>query len=178
MHKILILILSLLSTFVAAREIYAIKDKDGGTILSSMEDPNAEYKHLSVDKEKYMQKPKPEDWNVNCTKDKFNGKKICSLSKYHSDLMVNIINGKYSVYIGRDHFPRSQSALKIDDNKAIYGDEGLSQTPQKAIEQMKKGRVAYTRYKEWPYEHNQDGETDLTGFAEKFSEMLERYKKL
>ncbi|EOR06443.1 hypothetical protein [Acinetobacter tandoii] len=175
MQKILILVLSLLNTVTFANEIYAIKDETGATYFSANppKDPN----HTIEKVESYKSSPLL-DWNINCTKDKFNGKKICSLSKYHSDLMVNIINGKYSVYIGRDHYPNSQSAIKIDENTPIYGDEGLSQTPQKAIEQMKKGKVAYTRYKEWPYEYNQDGETDLTGFSEKFSEMLENYKKL
>jgi hypothetical protein len=48
--------------------------------------------------------------------------------------------------VGRDHYPRSQSAIKIDSNTPIYGYEGSSSTPQKAIEQMKRGKVAYTRY--------------------------------
>ncbi len=92
--------------------------------------------------------------------------------------MVTIINGRYGVYVGRKHFPRTQSAIKIDENAPIYGYEGISNTPQKAIEQMKNGKVAYTRYKEWPYEYNRDGEVDLVGFKEAFNQMLEEYKKL
>ena len=92
--------------------------------------------------------------------------------------MVGIYNGQHSVYVGRDHYPRSQSVIKIDSNTPIYGYEGSSSTPQKAIEQMKRGKVAYTRYKEWPYDYNQDGEVDLTGFTEKYNEMMEEYKKL
>lgn len=178
MKIILVLIFSLMSTATFAREIYAIKDKDGGTILSLMEDTTSGYKHLTIDKEKYMKAPKPEEWSINCSRDRFNGQKICSLYRPYSDLMVNIIDGYYSVYVGGSHFPRSQSAIKIDENKPVYGYEGTSQTPQKVIEQMKNGKVAYTRYKEWPYEYNRDGETDLTGFTEKFNEMLEEYKKL
>jgi len=120
----------------------------------------------------------PFAWNTTCSKDKFNGRKSCSLSKAHSNIMVSIFDGRHSVYIGQDHFPRSQSAIKIDNNTPVYGYEGSSNTPQKVIEQMKKGKVAYTRYKEWPYEYNQDGETDLTGFAEKYEEMLKEYQKL
>ena len=43
---------------------------------------------------------------------------------------------------------------------------------------MKKGKVAYTRYKEWPYEYNKDGEVELEGFAKKLEEMKSQYKEL
>ena len=117
-------------------------------------------------------------WSYSCKKDKFNGSKSCYLHRANSDLMVGIYNGQHSVYVGRDHYPRSQSVIKIDSNTPIYGYEGSSSTPQKAIEQMKRGKIAYTRYKEWPYDYHQDGEVDLTGFTEKYNEMMEEYKKL
>lgn len=167
MKIILVLIFSMLSAFAFAEDIYS----------SPQNKVEGKY-NLSLNKKTYVPEWSPLDWNANCSKDKFSGKKACSLSKAHSNVMVSIIDGAYSVYIGRDHFPRSQSAIKIDENKPVYGYEGTSQTPQKVIEQMKNGKVAYTRYKEWPYEYNRDGETDLTGFTEKFNEMLEEYKKL
>ena len=117
-------------------------------------------------------------WMVSCKKDIFNGSKICSLYKNHSNLMVNYINGKPSVYVGRNHYPRTKSAIKIDGNQTIYGYEGVSQTPQKVVEQMKKGKIAHTRYQEWPYEYNKDGEVDLAGFAEKYDEMVKQYQAL
>lgn len=117
-------------------------------------------------------------WSYSCKKDKFNKSKSCYLHRARSDVMVGVYNGQHSVYVGRDHYPRSRSAIKIDNNVPVYGYEGSSHTPQKVIEQMKKGKVAYTRYQEWPYEYNQDGEVDLTGFTEKYNEMLEEYKKL
>lgn len=117
-------------------------------------------------------------WRVSCKKDIFDGKKICYMHQYGNDLMVNIINGKLGIYVGKNHFPRTKSAIKIDNNQTIYGYEGVSQTPQKVVEQMKKGKTAYTRYKEWPYEYNKDGEVDLTGFAEKYDEMVKQYQAL
>ena len=118
------------------------------------------------------------DWKVSCSKDRFNGIKTCSIYKSYSDLMVTIIDGRFGVYIGRDHFPRSNSAIKIDNNSPIIGYEGISKTPLKVIEQMKKGKVAYTRYKEWPYEYNKDGQVELDGFANKFEEMRLQYNEL
>nr|WP_218956370.1 hypothetical protein [Acinetobacter sp. YH12073] len=172
------MLFGLVSASALANDLYALKDRDGNSILSSMENPNTEYRNLVVGKDTYTTKPKLEDWNLNCTKDRFSGTKSCTLNKSYDALSVGIYSGRHSVYVGRNHFPRTQSAIKIDNNSPIYGYEGSSNTPQRVIEQMKKGKVAYTRYKEWPYEYNQDGETDLTGFAEKYNEMLEEYKKL
>lgn len=117
-------------------------------------------------------------WNFSCSKDKFNGVKSCFLHKMYGDVIVSIYNGQSTVYVGKNHYPGTKSAIKIDNNVTIYGYEGISQTPKKVIEQMKIGKVAYTRYVEWPYEYNQDYHVDLTGFSEKYDEMLEAYKKL
>ncbi|NWK61422.1 hypothetical protein HYI12_02225 [Acinetobacter sp. SwsAc3] len=117
-------------------------------------------------------------WSFSCSKDKFNGAKSCFLHKMYGDVMVGVYDGQSTVYVGRDHYPGTKSAIKIDNNSTIYGYEGTSQTPKKVIEQMKIGKVAYTRYVEWPYEYNRDYHVDLTGFSEKYDEMLEAYKKL
>lgn len=171
MKKIILLVLLLLSAPAQAQKIY-VSDDASNDVSSDKEAP------IELKYKTYYPEWSPLEWNYSCSKDKLNKQKSCSLSKSHSNIMVSISGGRHSVYIGRNHFPRTQSTIKIDDNTPIYGYEGLSNTPQKVIEQMKKGRVAYTRYKEWPYEYNQDGETDLTGFAEKYDEMLEEYKKL
>lgn len=115
-------------------------------------------------------------WNLSCKKDRFNGMKSCFMN--YEDVMVGIINGNYSVYIGHKHYPNTTSAIKVDGNDAIYGYEGHSKLPVKVIEQMKRGKIAYTRYKEWPYEYNRDREIDLTGFTFKFNEMVQRYRNL
>lgn len=115
-------------------------------------------------------------WYSSCNKDRFDGSKVCVMSS--GDVMVGIINGNYGVYVGGDHYPNTPSAIKIDNNPAIYGFEGHSRSPLVVIEQMKRGRVAYTRYKKWPYEYNKDGEVDLSGFTFKFNELIRRYKSL
>ena len=43
---------------------------------------------------------------------------------------------------------------------------------------VKQGKKVFTRYQEWPYQHNRDSEIDLTSFPEKFEEMLELYRRL
>jgi hypothetical protein len=135
----------------------------------------------SAENSKITEDLKPEvtigsQWTSTCKKDRFDGSKMCFMSS--RDLMVGILNGAYTVYVGGDHYPNTSSAIKIDNNETIYGYEGHSRTPAKVIEQMKKGKVAYTRYKKWPYEYNRDSEVDLAGFTIKFNELSKRYRNL
>lgn len=116
------------------------------------------------------------DWYPVCNKDRFNGSKICTLSK--DPLLVMLKDGTYAVSVGKHHYPKSKSAIKIDNNATIYGYEGISESPKKVIEQLKKGKKVFTRYQEWPYRQNLDREIDLTGFPGKFEEMLELYRQL
>ena len=182
--KKIILLGILLSTSVYAEDSDRLNElsktlKEGSftptekTNLPDVSNSEVILKEKNIDADKYFL-----DWNINCNKDRFNGIKSCSLSKAYKDIMVSIINDKYVVYIGRNHFPRTSSAIKIDGNATITGYEGVSKAPEKVIEQMKKGKVAYTRYKEWPYEYNKDGEVELEGFAKKLEEMKSQYKEL
>lgn len=178
MGKFVLLVVGFIGLSASAQEIYTLKTPDGSTLLTAKEPTEEKYGKFTVEKKTYYPEWSPLDWNYACSKDKFDGKKSCSLNKSHSDVMVSIFDGRHSVYVGRNHYPGSKSAIKIDGNTPIYGHEGSSDTPKKLIEQMKKGKVAYTRYREWPYDYNQDGEVDLTGFAEKYNEMLEKYREL
>ena len=178
MNKLLILTV-LITGFAHAddseqRAIHVYKDSDGSVLLSGREVSDNNLTHV-----KSTHYPLEGGvWQVSCSKDKFNGSKICSLYKNFSPLMVSNINGKLSVYVGTNHFPRTKSAIKIDGNQTIYGYEGVSQTPKKVIEQMKKGKTAHIRYQEWPYEYNKDSEVDLAGFSEKYDEMVKQYQAL
>ena len=120
--------------------------------------------------------PKLPTWFVNCHKKKFDNMKICSMSL--GDLWVFLINGKYSVSVGSDHYPRSKGGLRIDNSPAIYGYEGELPKPLSIIERLKKGKVAYTRYQEWPNQYNTDDEVSLKEFNQYFNQMLSEYKKL
>lgn len=111
-----------------------------------------------------------------CKKDRFNGTKYCAMSK--DNLMVSIYQGIPSVFVGTGHFPRRQSAIKIDNNKTIYGNEGSFQNDQAIINQMIKGETAYIRYVEWPYDFNKDEEIPLDGFVDAYNELKRKYKEL
>lgn len=118
----------------------------------------------------------PPTWWINCYKKKFDNMKVCSMIA--GDLWVFLINGRYSVSIGSNHYPRSKGGLRIDNSSAIYGYEGDLPKPLSIIERLKKGKIAYTRYQEWPYEYNKDGEVSLKDFTKQFNEMLKQYKNL
>lgn len=117
-------------------------------------------------------------WDVSCKKDVFNGSKVCSVSR--DGLMVLYINGVYAVSVGRNHYPGTGSAIKVDDNVHYTGKEGIINPMYSnlIIKQMREGKKAVIRYREWPYDYNRDSEVDLTGFTKKLNEMLEWYKKL
>ena len=142
------------------------------------------YSNLKVEKKTYYPDAsihtystwKPKTWVVNCEKKKFDHMKICDM--HEGDLWVFLINGRYSVSIGSNHYPRSKGGLRIDNSSAIYGYEGDLPKPLSIIERLKKGKIAYTRYQEWPYEYNKDGEVSLKNFNKQFNEMLKQYGKL
>lgn len=119
-----------------------------------------------------------DEWKINCSKEKIYNKKRCIMFKLNKDVIVSIFDGKKAVYVGSNHYPKTESIIKIDDLQPVYGLEGDTNTPQKVINQMLKGAKAYTRYVEWPYNYNKDSELDLSGFSDKYAEMLELYNSL
>lgn len=162
-------------------KIYQLRDSPETVALTNKE---SRYSHLKVEKKTYYPDSsihahynfEPKTWIINCEKKKFDHMKICYLKE--GDLWVFLTNGRYSVSVGSDHYPRSKGGLRIDNSSAIYGYEGELPKPLSIIERLKKGKVAYTRYQEWPYEYNTDGEVTLKGFTENFNKMLKQYKDL
>lgn len=161
--------------------IYSLRNNDGQVLLKN---DGSRYSHLKVEKKTYYPDSsihahynyEPQTWWVNCHKKKFDSMKICSMSE--GDLWVFLINGKYSVDVGNNHYPRTKAGLRIDNGSAIYGYEGELPKPLSIIERLKKGKVAYTRYQEWPYQYDKDGEVSLKDFTKQFNEMLKQYKNL
>ena len=85
----------------------------------------------------------------------------------------------FGVVVGGNHFPSSTGSLKIDKNATLNAKEGkFFSNTLSIINQLKNGKVAYTRYKKWPYEYNVDNEVELEGFKKSFDEMIAAYKKL
>jgi hypothetical protein len=163
----------------ASKKIYAFKDS-GGTALRT-----STYDHLKVVKATYYPDSavdlkkvelKISSWSINCEKKKFDHMKICYMNQ--GDLWVFLINGRYSVSVGSDHYPGSKGGMSFDNSSAIYGYEGELPKPLNIIERLKKGKITYTRYQEWPYEYNKDGEVSLKDFTKQFNEMLKQYKNL
>lgn len=165
-----------------------IKDSKYSELTNSNENilltnKQSKYGSLTVDKKTYYPENlihyygnEPKTRLINCEKKKFDNTKICYLKE--GDVWVFLINGKYSVSIGSEHYPRSQAGLRIDNSQALFGYEGDFSKPLSIIEKLKKGKFAYTRYQQWPYQYNIDGEINLEGFNEKFNEMLKSYKEL
>ena len=166
---------------ITPNTIYSLRDHDSPVLLKNN---RSRYNHLKVEKKTYYPDSsihahynfEPQTWWVNCHKKKFDNMKVCSMSE--GDLWVFLINGRYSVSVGSDHYPRSKGGLRIDNSSAIYGYEGELPKPLSIIERLKKGKVAYTRYQEWPYEYDKDGEVSLKNFTKQFNEMLKQYKNL
>lgn len=119
------------------------------------------------------------DWDISCRKDKIDNKKICSM--WRDGLTVMMINNRYIIGVGKgDSYPGSNSAIKVDDNIAYFGRERMINliSTNAIIQQLKKGRTAVIRYREWPYDYDKSNEVDLNGFTKKLNEMTDSYNKL
>ena len=108
------------------------------------------------------------NWGTGCKVDGMADTHWCYITK--KDFMVGVRkNGTPFIVIGRDHFPKSNIAIRIDQQTPISAnaeDGFTSAQVSQIIEQLKSGGKALTRYQEWPYEKNKDYAMDLYGFAE------------
>ena len=164
---------------------YQLRDSPGTVALTNNE---SRYSNLKVEKKTYYPDSsipalsttysfQPRTfYYINCRKKEFDNTKICYLKA--GDIYVFLINGRYSVDVGSNHYPRSKAGLRIDNNPAVYGYEGEFSKPLSIIEKLKKGKFAYTRYQEWPYLSDLDNKTDLKDFTKQFNEMIKQYKNL
>ena len=164
---------------------YQLRDSPGTVALTNNE---SRYSNLKVEKKTYYPDSsipalsttysfQPRTfYYINCRKKEFDNTKICYLKA--GDIYVFLINGRYSVDVGSNHYPRSKAGLRIDNSPAVYGYEGEFSKPLSIIEKLKKGKFAYTRYQEWPYLSDIDKKTDLKDFTKQFNEMLKQYKEL
>lgn len=161
---------------IPGRKIYVLKDENGNALLSNSDKFDEKLKQLKVisypESELYK-----DGWRfIKCEKDRFNGTKFCGME--NKDLLVSIYNGKLGILIGSNHYPRSRSALKIDNGKTYYGYEGEFKNETIFLNLLLNGKTAYTRYMEWPYQLNIDNEISLDGFSEAYQELKNRYSKL
>lgn len=117
-----------------------------------------------------------EDWSFECHKKVFDNKKICYLK--NGDLSISLINGQYSVVVGADHQLQTLAGLRIDNSAPMYGYEGHFGKSEMIIDQMKKGKFIYTRYKNKKMNDDIDNKASLNGFTYKLNAMLKTYNEL
>lgn len=108
------------------------------------------------------------NWSTGCKVDGMEDTHWCYIRK--KDFMAGVHkNGSSFIVIGRDHFPKSKVAIRIDQQTPISAnsEDGFTREQvNQIIEQLKTGGKALTRYQEWPYEKSKDYALDLYGFAE------------
>lgn len=161
---------------VSGQKIYMFKDVQGNALLTNSDKLDEKLKQVKVisypESELYK-----DGWRfIKCEKDRFNGTKFCGME--NKDLLVSIHNGKFGILIGSNHYPRSRSALKIDNGKTYYGYEGEFKNEAIFLNLLLNGKTAYTRYMGWPYQLNIDNEISLDGFSEAYQDLKNRYSKL
>jgi hypothetical protein len=115
------------------------------------------------------------NWSLGCSIDEMDDTHFCYLDR--KDLRVGIWkDGKTFIWIGNNHYPGSNIALRVDKNKPIIASEERGFTDSQSleiIEQLKKGTSVLTRYKEWPYQSNEDQSFKTFGFPQAW-EILQR----
>jgi len=108
---------------------------------------------------------KSEYWSVNCDRDKITEVKSCVLRKNENEMFIRINSlGRTSLYVGFDHFPESQTIIKIGKKVFSTNDQyGYFQNPKQLLATMKDGAHVITRYTKWPDRSWVDSEFTTNG---------------
>jgi len=106
-------------------------------------------------------------WRVNCSRDKMSSRRSCMINKDKGDLYVFVSQGGgVSVSVGYEHFPGSQTSIKIGakrfDTRDRDGDFGNS---AQLVRLMRDGTSVVTRYMKWPYQHYLDDDFVVYGLG-------------
>ena len=68
-------------------------------------------------------------------------------------------NGKLSLSVGYEHFPGSQTSIKIGAKRFVTRDRnGNFSSAAQLVNMMGDGTAVVTRYMKWPYRHYVDDE--------------------
>lgn len=105
-------------------------------------------------------------WGVECTKDAIEDYVSCRLTR--DDLLVVLFDDRrLRVIVGKDHYPDSEVAVRIDEGLPFRGEIGFrGDTATAIVEGLENGTMVVTRYQEWPYRTNVDRRLTLFGFRE------------
>lgn len=93
----------------------------------------------------------PVNWRVNCSRDKMSSIRSCVIHK--GDLYIFVKpGGKILVSVGYDHFPSSQSSIKIGAKRFDTSErDGNFAHGAQLINLMHNDVPIVTRYMKWPY---------------------------
>lgn len=105
-------------------------------------------------------------WTIFCSVDRMKDTRVCFAKSGDLWVYEGFPSGVV-VVVGEDHHPGRKAMLRID--KQRYRESisagGIFTSPHEIVQQLRKGRVALTRYTEWPDKSWTDGEVDLGGFS-------------
>lgn len=116
--------------------------------------------------------PMGTNWSTACKKDPVSDQKHCYMQL--KDLYVFVYpKGRVTVSIGREHFPGSTVALRVDQMApatATAKDDGnfSAQASARLIKQIASAKTLTTRYMKWPYRSWEDQTWELYGFNETY----------
>lgn len=91
------------------------------------------------------------NWTVSCRRDKMTSARSCLV--YKDDLYVGVYgNGRLTFSVGDEHFPGSQSSIRIGSRRFDTGQrDGYFPNAPQLVQLMKNGTPVVTRYMKWPY---------------------------
>lgn len=123
-----------------------------------------------------------DNWTVACEKDSISDKKSCYIQRH--DLWIWLYeNGNLKISIGRDYYPSSTIAIRVDSRKPFYtsADNGgffPSAQTKNIIAQLKSGKKVTTKYVKWPYGSAVDESFGLYGLNEAYLYIQWAIKKI
>jgi hypothetical protein len=90
-------------------------------------------------------------WDISCRRDKMTSARSCTI--YREDLWVGVYgNGRMTFSVGDEHFPGSQTSIKIGSRRFDTGQrDGYFGNAPQLVQLMKNGTPVVTRYMKWPY---------------------------
>ena len=105
------------------------------------------------------------NWDISCSRDKMTSVRSCLINKGDLYFFVKP-GGKVSVSVGVDHFPSSQTSIKIGARRfnTMQRDGNFANGSQ-LIGQMRNGTPVVTRYMKWPYRTWVDDEFTAYGVS-------------
>lgn len=115
-------------------------------------------------------------WSIHCKKDPINDRKQCSLDAPLAAFSILKYQNRYTVLVGKNHFPGSKIYLRINNGKVYSSDNEVFSfaVSEDIIKNIKNGSMLSIRYTEWPYNHYVDKQIEIKGFeqAKKLIDML------